>query len=431
MSKKAFLGLTIAVLLCAGLAGTAFAQSSSGGNASLQQTQELQAQSVKASESKPAKPSKKQLTAFKKASADFAIELLQRSVAARGKNANVTVSPISVMNALAMTANGASGKTQAQMRKVLADGASMATINANLSWYNSQLTNTKNASIRSANSIWYHNDGTLVMKNAFLNKAKKFYDAEVNPADFGDPATVKSINSWVYEKTNGFIRRITSQLQPEDRIAIINALYFDAKWKSPFEPTDTDTRIFTKGNGKKGKVKMMHGTVSQYIEGKNVKGFVKPYIKGYSYVALLPKKGISLKKYVASLDGTTFRKLVSGASDAHVVVWMPKHTLLYNNEGLERQLAAMGMKLAVSKDADFSKMGDDSAGNLYIGSVVHKTRVEVDEEGTKAAAVTGVIMKASSFYFETKTVKLNRPFVYAIVDNATKLPVFIGTVNNI
>ena len=382
--------------------------------------------------SKPAKPAKKQLKAFKKASADFALELFGRCVNAKGKSANVTISPMSVMNALAVTANGADGKTAKQMREVLGDGASMARINKNLSWYNSKLVNTKKARISSANSIWYHNDGSLTMKEAFLKVSKKYYNAEVNAADFADAGTVNAINSWVAKNTNNMIKRIVDNLEPDDRIAIVNALYFDAEWLVPYEKDQVKTKKFTTATGQKRKVKMMYSTEHKYIEGKNVTGFIKPYYKGYSYVALLPTKGMSLKKFIATLDGDTFRKLVNRAKTEVVHAALPKYSLTYDNERMEQQLAAMGIKSAFLPNANFKKMGADKFGNLYIGSVIHKTKIELDEQGTKAAAVTGIMAKASSAYIgEIKTVTLDRPFVYAIVDNATKLPVFIGAVNTL
>ena len=136
---------------------------------------------------------------------------------------------------------------------------------------------------------------------------------------------------------------------------------------------------------------------------------------------------------VETLDGDTFRKILASENREEVHVTMPKYSVTYCNDGMEQQLSAMGMPLAFSaQGADFSKMGKDTSGNLYIGAVVHKTKVDVDEDGTKAAAVSAAVMKASCApVAKPKVVKLNRPFVYAIVDNATKLPVFIGTVNTI
>lgn len=376
---------------------------------------------------------KKQRQAFQKSSADFALDLFRNSVAAKGKNANVTIAPMSVLTALSMAGNGAKGKTSGQLRAVLADGASMATLNKSLKWYNSQLVNTTKARISNANAIWYHNKGSLKIKQGFLDTNKKYLDAEVLPADFSDPATVNAVNAWVSRNTNNMIKKLINDIDPSMRIILANAVYFDAEWKAPFDKTDMSTRTFTNAAGKKRKVRMMYSTEQSYIESKGVTGFVKPYAKGYSYVALLPKKGTSIKKFLADLDGDAFRKLVTGAKRATVRAGLPKYSVSYSNEDMRKQLAGMGIKLAFDPNrADFSNMGKDALGNLYIDQVVHKTKVDVDERGTKAAAVTGIMFKnASAFPGKVKTVVLNRPFVYAIVDNATKLPLFIGAVNNI
>ena len=381
---------------------------------------------------KAGKPSKAQLKRFKKASADFSLELFQRCVAAKGKGANVTIAPLSIMNALAITANGAGGKTAREMRDVLADGAGMGVVNKNLAWYNGKLVSAKRALLRNANAIWYHDDGTLKMKKKFLSTAQGTYKAAVKPADFTRPETVDAINSWVAENTNNMIKRIISNLSTDDRIVIVNALYFDAKWAAPYDKGDVGEATFTTAKGDKRTVDMMYGTEHTYLEGKNVTGFMKPYAKGYSYVALLPKEGMSLKKYVSTLNGDTFRKLIADAQSVTVHTGLPKYSLSYSNDAMEKQLQAMGIVSAFNPDANFSKMASDATGNLYIGGVMHKTKVDLDELGTKAAAATAVVAKANAAYDpDAKTVILNRPFVYAIVDNATKLPVFIGTVNTI
>ena len=423
-------GIVLAGILLFALAGAgAFAYADDGSGAG---SAASGAQLTTSAKDKVAKPAKKQLKAFKKASADFSLELFGRCVAAKGKNANVTVAPMSVMNALAVTANGAKGATAKQMRKVLGDGASISAINANLAWYNSQLANTAKARISNANAIWYSDDGVLKMRKAFLKAAKRYYKAQVTAADFGDPATVDAINAWVAEKTEGMIKRVVDRLDPDERIAIVNALYFDAKWKRSFDASDTHEATFTTASGKKRTVQMMHSTEDAYIEGLGAVGFIKPYAKGYSYVALLPEKGVSLKKFVRKLDGDAFRSLIAGATSAKVRVAMPKYSLSYSNDDMSAQLAAMGMPIAFTEGADFTKMATNGDRGLCIGRVVHKTKIDVDELGTKAAAVTGVFMKDAAVApdLDVKYVTLNRPFVYAIIDNATKLPVFIGTVND-
>ena len=384
------------------------------------------------SKAKP-KLAKKERKAFKKAAADFSIELLQRCIADGGANANVTVSPTSVMNALALTANGAAGKTRAQMCDVLGDGMSASRLNKALAWYNSKLSDTDEARLRSANSIWYNNDGTLTIKKKFVNVSKKYYDAEVNPADFSSGQTVNDINAWVAQHTNNMIKRIISSLDPDSALVIANALYFDAQWAAPFVGEATAKQTFTDANGTAQTVDMMHSEESRYIEGYGATGFVKPYAKGYSYVALLPNEGTSVNDFVSSLTGAKFRKLVSKASNARVQVAMPKYTVEYTNDNLKNQLSAMGMESAFLENANFKKMGTSEKGNLYIDSVIHKTKVEVDENGTKAAAATAVVIANATSLVEPqyKYVTLDRPFVYAIVDNTTHLPVFIGSVSTV
>ena len=414
----------------AGLIEPAFAESNAQASAS--DSEGAASLTIAATSStKVAKPTKKQRKAFRKASADFALELFGRCVADKGKNANVTIAPMSVLNALAITANGAGGKTAAQMRKVLGGGISIARLNKNLQWYNSRLTNTKKARISTANAIWYDNSGVLRIKKAFLKAAKKYYKAEVSSANFADPATVDEINGWVAEKTEGMIKKVINQLEPNNRIAIVNALYFDAEWMVPYEHGSAVKQTFTAANGKKRKVDMLHGTEHTYIEGSNVTGFIKPYAKGYSYVALLPNEGTSVKQFVATLDGDTFRSLIARAQKTAVSVALPKYSLAYANNGMEKQLKEMGITKAFARTANLRKMGTSSNGNLFLGSVIHKTKIELDEQGTKAAAVTGILVNDFTSIEDRKIVRLDRPFVYAIIDNTTKLPVFIGTVNDI
>ena len=446
MKAKTITGVAMAALLgfgsigFCGMAGSvdaahavAYAQGD-GGAPALQATSIGDDLTVQAANStKPAKPASKQLKSFKKASADFSLELFGRCVAAKGKNANVTVAPMSVMTALSIAGNGAAGKTSAQMRQVLADGASISQINRNLSWYNSRLTNKKKAKLNSANAIWYDSNSGMKVRKKFLSAAKKYYKALVKPADFNDTATVDDINSWVAKQTNNMIKRVVDQLDKTDRLVIVNALYFDAEWANPYEKHAVHDATFHAANGKKRTVQMMYGTERTYVEGKNVTGFVKPYAAGYSYVALLPKEGMSLKSFVRTLDGTRFRKLMSSATTATVHTALPKYSISYTNENMQSQLAQMGMPLAFSPNgANFTKMATDAGGNLYLGRVIHKTKIDLDEQGTKAAAVTAAVAKANAAYDpDAKSVRLDRPLVYAIVDNTTKLPVFVGTVNDI
>ena len=386
-------------------------------------------------EAQAATLSKKKRKAFVNYSGNFALNLFKRSVLSKGKHANVAVAPMSMLGALAMTANGASGKTDKQLRKVIAGGSSLSDLNKGMRWFKAHLVNSPKARLSDANSIWYHDGGDLTVNPSFIRRTKLYFDAEAQAADFSDPKTVGALNAWVSEKTEGMIERIIDKLDEDDRMALVNAQYFDAEWQSVYEPSSVRTKSFFASNGTKRKVKMMFSTEGQFIEGDNVRGFIKPYAKGYSFVALLPDKGVSIKKFVKRLNGKTYRKLLASSRAVMVQAGLPKYSTSYSDDNMEDQLKAMGIRLAFDKEAcNLSRMARVSKGNLYVGRVVHKTKVDLDEQGTKAAAVSAVLVSKASSALPPKRVEkivLNRPFVYAIVDNATKLPLFIGTVNDI
>ncbi|MGI6167616.1 MAG: serpin family protein [Eubacteriales bacterium] len=362
-----------------------------------------------------------------RAAADFALNLLRE---ANGKNKNELISPLSVMLALAMTSNGAWGETRAEMEEVL--GMSVEELNSFLNSYVQSLKNTEDASLVAANSVWISNDRGFNVRTDFIEKAVKYYDAGIVSAPFGDEETLGAINNWVKDNTDGMIEKILDELDPEAVMLLINALSFDAFWQKKFEEEARDG-TFTNADGSTTTAKFMSDAVSDYISGFGCTGFKKNYAGGaYSYVALLPEKGKSTSDFLASLDGEDFLSLVNNSTKNTVEIKMPKYTLDYElvmNDVLKK----LGMPSAFSgSKADFSALGSmDNGQNIFISRVIHKTHIEVDESGTRAAAVTAVEMKPTSIAVYEKSVILDRPFVYAIVDNATGLPVFIGTIENL
>jgi len=175
----------------------------------------------------------------------------------------------------------------------------------------------------------------------------------------------------------------------------------------------------------------MNSEESIYLDDGSATGFIKPYYNDkYSFVALLPNEGISIKDYIETLSGEGFLNTVKSAQNTVVNAVMPKFSYDYKIK-LNDALKDLGMHDGLSAaKADFSRLGKSSRGNIYIGEVLHKTFISVDELGTKAGAVTKVEMTYESAPAELKIVRLDRPFVYAIIDNSTNLPVFIGTVMN-
>jgi len=363
---------------------------------------------------------------FAPAAADFTVDVFKRAYA-EGKGKNAMTSPLSVMLALSMTANGANGETLAEIERMF--GMDLNALNERTSAFIGNLPSSNGAKLNVANSIWYR-DGLNVL-DAFLGVNKKYYKAEIRKSAF-DSKTAADINGWVKKKTDGMIEKVISEIPAETVMYLINAIAFDGKWEEEYKDAQVRDADFTAYGGAKQTANMMYGDEDIYISDKNATGFIKPYKDGnYSFAALLPNKGVNIDDYVAGLNGENLLNTLDNKSYEQVYTGIPKFKCEYDVI-LNTLLGDMGMNLAFDPDAaDFSKLGTSPNGNIYISNVLHKTFIEVDEKGTKAAAVTVVADNGGSMPLEPKTVILDRPFVYAIIDNATNLPVFIGVLTEI
>ncbi|MBE6674971.1 MAG: serine protease [Ruminococcaceae bacterium] len=358
----------------------------------------------------------------------LALKLFKAS-ANESNGKNVLISPLSIQLALAMTANGANGQTKAEMEKLLGGNISLEELNLYLLDYVSKLPTSEKYKLEIANSIWLKNGGIVASKD-FLQTNKNYYDAQIYDAPF-DESTVKDINSWVNDKTDGMIDEIVKQIDPNSIMFLINAIMFDAEWASIYSTHAIRNGEFTSISGEKQTVDMMHSAEHRYIELDNATGFKKNYKYGkYSFVALLPNEGVSLDELINSLNGEELVSAIKYAEMVTVNTSMPKFSYEYTLK-MNDVLKSLGMNTAFDdENADFSKMGS-SNGNIYVGSVTHKTFITVDEAGTKAGAVTSVEMDGNSAPTEIKVVNLDRPFLYMIVDNQTSLPIFIGTLTSV
>ena len=364
----------------------------------------------------------------------FAAKLF-KSAFAEADGENVLVSPLSVTLALAMTANGAKGQTLAEMERLLGGEMSVKQLNEYLKYYVANLYSGEKCKLNVANSIWFRDDeARLAVNTDFLQTNADYYGASAYKKPFDDQ-TLNEINGWVKENTDGMIDKIIEEISPEAVMYLINAIVFDSEWESKYEDYDIEKRVFTTADGTVQKdIDFMHSCENVYLEYKGAKGFKKQYSGGgYSFAAVLPPENAGIAGYVASLDGETLASLLGSARSADVSAYLPKFTFDYDIN-LNDTLIAMGMPTAFDPDdADLSGIGG-SAGNLYIGNVIHKTHIEVDARGTKAAAVTAVEIKDEGMAMpspEIKTVVLDRPFVFMILDNSTGLPVFIGAVMSV
>lgn len=367
---------------------------------------------------------------FLKSTADFSVDLFKKSYT-KGKNS--LISPTSVYLALGMTANGADGNTLKEF-EVLLGKYNIKTKDLNL-YYNSlakKLTNTISSKIHIANSIWYRQDTSLNIKKDFLQTNADYYGAAAYQKDFNSKQTVDDINNWVKNNTQNLIDKIIDNINGNTLMYLINTIYFEDQWQEPYAKKEVKEAPFMLQDGTTKTVEFMHSEETGYLKDINAQGFIKPYKDGkYSFIALLPNEGVSLDNYVSSLSGESFVNLLKNSSNETVSADLPKFKSDYRIELIE-PLKQMGLKDCFAEGtADFTKMADSKPGLIYVGDALHKTFITVDTNGTKAGAVTKIEMRYKGLPAEAShKIILNRPFFYAIVDNETKLPLFIGTMTN-
>ncbi len=367
--------------------------------------------------------------------ADFGIVLASQVDDGEG---NVLVSPLSVECALALLAEGADGETLTQIEAVL--GADVDTLEEALPTLEATLDSPAWGDDESlgqlslANSIWFR-DG-LAIEQDFLESNAAHYGAAAYQAAF-DAGTVDDINSWVSDATDGQIGEVLEELDDDAVICLVNALVLEAAWQSPYDPDyQVESGTFTAADGTEQDAEYLRSTEHYYVEASGATGFAKYYEGGrLAFVALLPDEGSTPEALLAELDGTTWVEALAASEDsgAEARAWLPKFSYDYDAD-LAETLQAMGMTDAFDEAlADLSGMATGENGNVYVSGVVHKTHIEVDEEGTSAAAATVVGASTTSAMDEPEYVDvvLDRPFVYAIVDMESGAPVFLGVLRTL
>ncbi|MDR3252841.1 MAG: serpin family protein [Tannerella sp.] len=340
---------------------------------------------------------------------------------------NVFVSPLSVSMALNMTLNGARGTTADEMLAALrADGYSLDEINEYSKSLREALTEVDPSTLLSiANSIWYHN--VFPVKQTFIDLNSSFYDAEVRKADFKDKKTVDAINAWCDTKTKGKITKIIDELSPDAVMLLMNAIYFKGIWKNKFDKGDTRKEDFTQYDGSKKAVDMMRQTSAfNYAADQHAAYLELPYgNNAFSMIIALPES--SVDGVVENLGSEQWNDIAGRMYGHKVNLRLPRFKTECEFTLEQNVLPAIGMIVPFGNQADFSGISDVAT---YISRVIHKTFVEVNEEGTEAAAVTGVEMGVTSVGPDPQPVDffVNRPFVFAIREKSTGVILFIGKI---
>ena len=370
--------------------------------------------------------------------AGFGLDLLRGTRDQTGEPA--LVSPLSAALALSMAANGADGDTLEQFEAVLSGGAGLDVLNAlcqELTADYQSLGGSTECSI--ANSLWVDPEGMI--REDFIGRCGGIFDAQVIQAQLSDPGIVPALNGWVSDHTDGMIPEIVSEPFPEEAAALlVNALYLKNTWAAEFDPNQTMERTFTHGDGAEERIDFLrHFDRSlPYLETADSVGALLPYDDGrLAFFALMPRlypDSPDFEAWLAGLDGAELGRLVRDSrdrSDFFLRLSLPKFESEWKGE-LKDVLTALGLELAFDDTglADFSLLGDNPYG-YYLSQVIHATKLEVNEEGTRAAAATVVEAPAGSAapLEEPQGIELDfdRPFLYGIVDLENGVPLFLGT----
>ncbi len=361
---------------------------------------------------------------------DFDMSFFHQVASAEAGN-NVVLSPLSLRLALAMTYNGASGPTRQAMADVLGlTGLSDQQVNDRFHALIESLEGLgEGAQIQIADSLWANQQYQFYPE--FIQACEASYEAEVANLDYGDPASVDTINQWVKEKTKGRIDNIVDQLDPvNDVLVLINALTFDGKWATSFDPALTQAGPFRLLNGSTTQAQMMSQNGSfPYAENDRYQAVALPYGDGkVSMYIFLPKEGTDYQAFLGTMTGADWNAANFMSSQGSV--YLPRFTLRYDRQ-LKDDLTAMGMGPAFVGGFNEKMVKLPPGQDAFISEVHQKDYIEVNEEGTKAAAATEVKIGLTSAPAGTPfSFNADRPFFFAIVDNASGTPLFLGSVTN-
>ena len=378
--------------------------------------------SVSSDESISLLPAEKTLVG---SSNSFGIKLFKQIVQDEADQ-NVFISPLSASMALGMTCNGANGATQEAMAATLGL-QSLSMPEANTSYrrvIDLLLELDPKVQMELANSIWYRQG--FAFEEAFLDVNRAFFDAVVRGMNFSDPATKDVINGWVDEQTHGRITDLIDGIDPATVMFLINAIYFKGTWTYEFDPEDTRDEPFQLPGGTFIDVAMMRQAGDfGYFGNAQFQAVELPYGDGeFLMTILLPHQSVNIDAFIASITQDQWDQWMDSFEEKRIDVYLPKFKLEYERE-LNHDLTALGMGIAFSGQADFTNMY--RPGGLFISLVKQKAFVEVNEEGTEAAAATVVVVQLTAGPGPL-TIRMDHPFVFAIRERHSGTILFMGKI---
>jgi len=359
----------------------------------------------------------------------FAFILFKPILADAKGSENIMISPFSISSALSMTLNGSANETLEAMRKALRlEGKTIDQINSTyLKLMTEMVPIDKRVVVEIANSVWV--EKKLVVKQPFITDLKKWYIAEARDIDVTDPKAVDIVNGWIAEKTHDKITNMLDRLDPGLAMLLINAVYFNGKWRYQFDKKETRDEPFYASVPKT--VPMMHIEENLKVIKKNNLTIAEiPYGQGnYNMIVVLPDENVTSSEVVEFLTPSNWQEWMALlVENTHKVeLSMPRFKYMYKRN-LNDDLINLGMEIAFTGNADFSKISDQ---HLMISRVLHQTFIETNEEGTEAAVATVVEMVyGSANPSSIEKVTLDHPFIYFIRESTTGTIIFMGRVGD-
>lgn len=341
---------------------------------------------------------------------------------------NCMISPTSLATALSLVSIGADGQTREQINALInTAGLSPEQLGDRYYAFISGFFGRQDITVTLANSIWIRQGYRL--KDSFLKTAKTSYNAEVANLDFKEAKAVKTINDWISNQTNGLIKNTLKQISEDAVTLLVNTLYFKGSWADDFSEKYTQKEDFTLSNGEVIQVDMMNKTSkSPYCRMDGLEAVRLPYNGGASMLFIRPEGDVD--ELLAGMTADKMNQIIAQFEMSETDIKVPKFAFSSKNT-MADYLKSMGMTEAFSNEADFSGMIEDAT--VKINEVIHDCRIELDEEGTIAAAVTVIEQNATSAKpekIEKKSFYLDKPFVFAIIDSYSGAVLFLGKVEN-
>ena len=363
---------------------------------------------------------------------------LFKSLAAKdiAEGKNTMISPLSFLTAMGLLENGAAGDSLKEIETAF--GCDIESFNE---WYDawSKLIMLYGGdALNIANSVWYKADPTLVVSEDYLKKTAETYDAQAFEAPFDDK-TLEDINGWVSDNTKGMIPAILDKISKDAMMFLINATCFEGSWYEDYKDDQIKgNEIFTREDGTEEKATMLYSREmdGRFYENEYLTGTSKYYTDGFQISFFLPKEGVTVEDALAKLNGDEINDLMANGILSDVDLVIPEFAFDYTAPKCIEALKEMGIVSVFDENgADLSPMASTTDGyNLYVNTVIHKTHIELDREGTKAAAATAIgIAKATALMQDVplNEVRLDRPFIFVISDSQTSTPIFMGTVGSV